>query len=142
MDSLPSEPPEKLISFKKVFFKKGSQGYADLKMFGIKLLKKIGNEPRQGCQTISKVQNRGVLDIGKARQKNQDSERSGGITDTKLGSSRETKTSGLEFIARGREGTRERGGRRGRKEPSKPCYKDGPLNVMSLLIDKEGRIAK
>ena len=34
------------------------------------------------------------------------------------------------------------GGRGGRKEPSKPCYKEGLLNVMSLLIDKEGRIAK
>lgn len=84
-----------------------------MKMFGIKLLKKIGNEPRQGweyrCQTISKVQNSGVLDIGKARWKNQDSERSGSITDTKLGSSREAKNSRLDMHCKGEERGHERG---------------------------------
>lgn len=88
-----------------------------------------------------KVQNRRVSDIGKARWKNQDSERSGGITDTKLGSSREAKTSRLDMHCKGERGHRE-GGRGGRKEPSKPCYKDGLLKVISLLTDKERRIAK
>ena len=90
-----------------------------MKMFGIKLLKKIGNEPRQRweyrCQTISKVQNRGVLDIGKARRKNQDSERSGGITDTKLGSSREAKTSGLDMHCKRERGDTREGWEKGKE---------------------------
>lgn len=45
----------------------------------------------------------------------------GGITDTKLGSSREAKTSRLDMHCKGR-GDIERVGE-GRKEPSKPCYK-------------------
>ena len=55
-------------------------------------------------KTISKIQNRGVSDIGKARWNNQDSERSGGITDTKLGSSREAKTSILDMHYKGERG--------------------------------------
>lgn len=83
-----------------------------------------------------------MSDIGKAGWKNQCKERSGGITDTKLGSSREAKTSRLGVCLQGREGIWGRGWVGGRKESSKPWYKAGLLNVMSTLIDKEGRITK
>lgn len=79
-----------------------------------------------------------MSDIGKAGWKNQCKERSGGITDTELGSSREAKTSRLGVCCRGERGYRGGGG----KESSKPWYKAGLLNVMSTLIDKEGRITK
>ena len=50
-----------------------------------------------------------MSDIGKAGWKNQCKERSGRITDTKLGSSREAKTS-RRHVLQGREGIRGRGG--------------------------------
>ena len=52
-----------------------------------------------------------MSDIGKARWNNQGSERSGGITDTKLGSSKEAKTSILDLHCKG-----ERGHERGVEE--------------------------
>lgn len=58
-----------------------------------------------------------MSDIGKAGWKNQCKERSGGITDTELGSSREAKTSRLGVCCRGERGYGGGGGLGGGRSP-------------------------